>query len=522
MKNNELSSECRFKYDSELHAVFDMNSSEPVVVLSGKACDVLRYLMLADGRVVSCEEFLQQLWGNTIVTHGSIKDYIAHIRSALGDTIDKSIYIQTVRGRGYRYLGGIASREASVPDTDLNPTLAIIPPQFNGDNHQQNAILSEIIAANIIEPISRSPVINVISRLSTRKFANNFSDTKTIGECLGADYLLSGVYCCQQHILTLSVELCSVKSAQVIYSESLSAHIENWINSQCESIKRLAKLIIDKLVSYEISMATTDSLGTLPLNTLMINAVSCMHSSPTAVFNRAEPMFKQILNKSPNNCTVLALLAQWHLMRMNRTRGLSQNEVTHSRDSAFRWAGNALSRNSTHSLANTIMGSLEARLNNNTDKAIEHHSIASHSNPNNELNHCFNASAYTYKDDAASKRLAATLAKRATRLSPLDPQLYLYKTVAAAANHHADNLYEARQAALDSHQMNPNHTSNLRTLISILVESDMPEEAVKYKDELLALDPEFTISTYKKFGPGMQSSFAQRIAHNLQISGVPA
>ncbi|MCA1481975.1 response regulator transcription factor, partial [Bradyrhizobium sp. NBAIM08] len=69
--------------------------------LSERECDLLRYLLDSQGRIVSREEILRNLWGldpDRTETR-TIDMHIMHLRTKLGDK-DQSL-LATVRGKGY-------------------------------------------------------------------------------------------------------------------------------------------------------------------------------------------------------------------------------------------------------------------------------------------------------------------------------------------------------------------------------------------------------------------------------------
>lgn len=71
--------------------------------LSEREADLLRYLVDSQGRIVTREEILRQLWGldpDRTETR-TIDMHVMHLRSKLGDK-DQQILV-TVRGRGYRF-----------------------------------------------------------------------------------------------------------------------------------------------------------------------------------------------------------------------------------------------------------------------------------------------------------------------------------------------------------------------------------------------------------------------------------
>jgi predicted ATPase/DNA-binding winged helix-turn-helix (wHTH) protein len=91
--------------------------------LPPKTFDVLRYLVENAGRLVTHDELLTALWRDVHVQPEVLKSYILAIRNALGDKSASPRFIETQRGRGYRFIGemkGIASTGGTV---DASPSL---------------------------------------------------------------------------------------------------------------------------------------------------------------------------------------------------------------------------------------------------------------------------------------------------------------------------------------------------------------------------------------------------------------
>ncbi|MCD8127462.1 MAG: response regulator transcription factor [Clostridiales bacterium] len=77
------------------------------VELTFKEFELLRYLMERPGRTVPRRELLEQIWGSSAGTETRTLDiHIRTLRQKLGDTPEHSRYIKTVRGVGYRFVGG--------------------------------------------------------------------------------------------------------------------------------------------------------------------------------------------------------------------------------------------------------------------------------------------------------------------------------------------------------------------------------------------------------------------------------
>jgi tetratricopeptide (TPR) repeat protein len=96
--------------------------------LPPKTFDVLRYLVENAGRLVSHDELLTALWRDVHVQPEVLKSHILAIRNALGDKSANPRFIETHRGRGYRFIGAIDGF-ASLPET---PAIVAEPGRLAG------------------------------------------------------------------------------------------------------------------------------------------------------------------------------------------------------------------------------------------------------------------------------------------------------------------------------------------------------------------------------------------------------
>ena len=75
------------------------------IELTPKTFDLLRYLVENTGRLVTHDELLTALWRDVHVQPEVLKSHILAIRHALGDNSASPRFIETQRGRGYRFIG---------------------------------------------------------------------------------------------------------------------------------------------------------------------------------------------------------------------------------------------------------------------------------------------------------------------------------------------------------------------------------------------------------------------------------
>jgi pimeloyl-ACP methyl ester carboxylesterase/DNA-binding winged helix-turn-helix (wHTH) protein len=96
-------------------ALFELRRQGAKVPLEPQAFDVLVYLVSHRDRVVPKEELMDAIWGGRFVTETAVTSRIKQVRRAVGDDGQAQRVIQTVHGRGYRF---VAPVQAGPPDAE--------------------------------------------------------------------------------------------------------------------------------------------------------------------------------------------------------------------------------------------------------------------------------------------------------------------------------------------------------------------------------------------------------------------
>ena len=93
-----------FTFDHDIRQLV-LNTSE--VHLSPKAFELLAVLLANRFRAVSKAELQQHLWPSTFVEETNVAGLVAEIRRALRDTASSPMFVRTVYGFGYRFVGDV-------------------------------------------------------------------------------------------------------------------------------------------------------------------------------------------------------------------------------------------------------------------------------------------------------------------------------------------------------------------------------------------------------------------------------
>ena len=90
-----------------------LSRAESPVSLTPKAFDVLLFLVQNPNRLVTKDELLQAVWGDTFVEEGNLTQYISHLRKALGEHSEDARLIVTIARKGYQFTAKVTVAAAA-------------------------------------------------------------------------------------------------------------------------------------------------------------------------------------------------------------------------------------------------------------------------------------------------------------------------------------------------------------------------------------------------------------------------
>ena len=214
-----------------------------VVALEPRAFDLLVYLIERHHRVVSKDELFDDVWGSRHVSESALTKAIRSVRTALGDDGKAQRLIRNVHGRGYRFVGTLATEQesttrqpqesnsedpltqTSLPIVDspasstFRPSLAILPLDVFGSGERLPAI-AEGLSENLTTVLTRVPTLSVSSRTSSFAVHKQGLTARQAGEQLGAHYLVEGsVQGAGEGALRVNVQLIDVSRETHIWAQ---------------------------------------------------------------------------------------------------------------------------------------------------------------------------------------------------------------------------------------------------------------------------------------------------------------
>ena len=248
---------------------------------------------------------------------------------------------------------------------------------------------------------------------------------------------------------------------------------------------------------------------------ILLGAVGLMHRAGLTSFSRARAAFEHLADRYPRHCAPHAWLAQWHVFRV--TQGWF-DDLSRETALALRHANRALDADSSDPVALTAHGLVNTNLVKDFDAAERSFNLALAENQNEALAWLHRGVLNTFRGRGAE---AVSDTQRACSLSPLDPWKYYYDALSAGAALSAENYAEAITIAKRSLRSNPLHASTLRTLAVASSELGRMDEASWCIAELLRLDPNLTVSAYRRRSASTGYNTGEAWSRALARAGLP-
>src|SRR6185436_19844735 len=222
------------------------------ITLSRKAFDTLLALVEEQGKLVTKEALIRRVWPDSFVEENSLNQSISALRKALGDQAGVPKYIETVSGRGYRFVAPITLQ---TPKTEAAPrSLAVLPLHTFGAD--KGDWLGVGIADTLITRLSNVRELAVRPTSAVRRFANATIDAVEIARLLDVDAVLEGNIRKAGDRLRVNVQLVSVASGAPIWARTFDERFTEIFAVEDAISERVAEALTSHMTGEERSRLT--------------------------------------------------------------------------------------------------------------------------------------------------------------------------------------------------------------------------------------------------------------------------
>src|SRR5712692_892527 len=204
-----------------------------VIRLTSKALAVLRYLAERSGQLVTKDEIFAAVWPGVVVSDSALVACIGELRRALGDERRTPHFIETVHGRGYRFIAPISiaaqpvsSSEFQVSSSPPAPPLPlpdkpsiVVLPFVNLSNDPEQEYFSDGLTEVLTGDLSKISSLFVIARNSAFTYKGKAVKVQDVGREMGVRYVLEGSVLKAEGQVRITAQLIDATTGYHLWSE---------------------------------------------------------------------------------------------------------------------------------------------------------------------------------------------------------------------------------------------------------------------------------------------------------------
>jgi adenylate cyclase len=394
------------------------------------------------------------------------------------------------------------------------PAIAVLPfRNLSGD--PRHDFLGDLIAEDVIGDLSRLTDLYVISRLSTAPFRDRLYETRNVAEMLGVSYVISGSMQSDGTRLRLTAELTEAEAGHVVWSDRFEGSLANIFELQDRLSVEIATRAVPHLRQIETRRVRSKRPEDLTAYERTLRAIDFMHGRSREDLDLAQGLLTQAIAADPHYATPHVWLARSHVLRVGQ--GWSDDPQRDARD-AHRHAEDALERDSNDAYAISVWGFVSAYLQKDIDLALVRYDRALAINSSAVWAWAWSASAHAWRGEGEK---AVELIQRAIDLSPFDPHMYNFASIACNAHAVAGDYAAAITWGRRSLRENRLFSAPHKVLTLSLALAGRMDEARAAAAELLALEPGLTVGEFRRRHPGSVGPHIDRFCEGLSMAGIP-
>jgi TolB-like protein len=259
-----------FRFDRGDRELFrlDAAGNSSAVSIGTRALDLLGLLVERPGKLVSKGEIIDMVWAGSAIEEANLTVQISALRRILDRGHEQNSCIQTVPGRGYRFVAPVkrvdTDARSAIPtilhsDERSRPRLSIVVLPFtNLSDDRDQQYFADAITEDLTTDLSRIEDMFVISRNTAFTYWNKPVDTKQIGRELGVRYILEGSVRRSGNRLRINAQLIDAATDAHLWTERFDSDAVDLFSLQNEITSQLANVLGLELIAAEAARPTED------------------------------------------------------------------------------------------------------------------------------------------------------------------------------------------------------------------------------------------------------------------------
>jgi adenylate cyclase len=221
---------------------YELRRGGRAVAIEPRVCETLAYLIAQRHRVVSKQELIDRVWPQQFVSDAALARSVREIRRVLGG----AEWIETVYGRGFRFLGevaetaGAAGAEPASAGSPSRPGSLVVLPFVDLSPTRDQDWFCDGLTLELIAALSRVAGLSVAPRSAAFSFRGLAVDLNEVRRRLQVAHAIEGSVRKAGSRLKLDVQLVDLQAGFPLWSESYELEPSEVLDLQSELATRVA------------------------------------------------------------------------------------------------------------------------------------------------------------------------------------------------------------------------------------------------------------------------------------------
>jgi DNA-binding winged helix-turn-helix (wHTH) protein/tetratricopeptide (TPR) repeat protein len=312
---------------------FHLDLSERLLLRNGKAVplapkvfDTLSILVENSGHILEKDELMTKLWPDTFVEESSLSQNIFQLRKVLAEDTPDLQYIETIPKRGYRFSADVTEIMRD-DDVDASPyltnarslikedetsltikSLAVLPFKPLGKEKADEYLGLGMADATIIK-LSGLRQLLVLPTSTVIRYTGRRNNTLTLGRKLNVDAILDGTVQHADDRVRVTVQLIRLESGKTIWSGKFDEHFTDIFAVQDSISEQVAGALALRITGAERKRLRKRHTENTEAYQMYLMGLFFWKKRTKDGLIKAVAYFQQAIKEDPSYALAYALLA---------------------------------------------------------------------------------------------------------------------------------------------------------------------------------------------------------------------
>ncbi len=391
------------------------------------------------------------------------------------------------------------------------PSIAVLPfTNMNGDLEQD--YFSDGLTENLITTLSQLPDVFVIARNSSFSYRDNPVQIQKVAEELAVRYVVTGSYQKAGERIRVHAQFVDAVSGMHLWADRYDRPWSDIFELQDDLTLRIVSSLSLKLSEEQRIQLSRHYTKDPEAYDYFLRGQAAFYGYSPQANAQAREMYQRAVDRDPNFARAFASLALTHAYDYRfGWREDKEGSLRRAQEFSQKALAMDISLPQIHLVASAIH-----QFGKDHKEAIKAGQRAIALDKNYADAYVTVAFSQTYLGNAVD---AIELIKTAIRLNPNTPSLY-YVSLGRAL-FFAGQLEEAKLYLKRAAELNPTFLITRVMLAAVWGQLGDQDEAEWEVEEILMLDPDFSIEAWLSNEPLVNSAYAERLRRSLQRAGLP-